>query len=103
MTREELMQRIQIEGIDPTGKAQLIDVAQYGNVLSTLWQLPSLEGGPTSYTVRIEHSNYFNPDGLPFEEKDFRDAAGGLLWAQDHLEAFFLFSGMTSWKGKSEE
>jgi hypothetical protein len=103
MMREELMQRIQTEGIDPKGTGQLIDAAQYGNVLATLWQQTSLNGGATSYTVRLEHANLFKPDGLGFEGTDYEDTAGGLLWARDHLQAFFFLSGHTSWKEGSEE
>lgn len=96
------MRQIQFEGIDPTGKGELIDVAQYGNVLHTLWHWSCPEGGTTSYTLRLEHSNHFKPDGLAFEDRDHKDIVGGLFWASDLFESFFCLSGFASDKEGSE-
>jgi hypothetical protein len=87
--REEIEQRIEEEGVDPEKKCKLVDMAQYGNVMVTFWQVPASPRGITSYVVRLDHSGDFTPDGSPLMGTDWETARGCLLWARDHLDFFF--------------
>ena len=90
--RDDLEKRIESEGVDPKGTSQLTDVAQYGDVLVTLWHQPASPEGIASYIVKLDHSVNFKPDGKPLEASHRMDANNGLRWAMEHLEFLFVVS-----------
>ena len=87
--REEIEQRIEEEGVDPQKKSELVDMAQYGNVMVTIWQVPASPRGMTSFLVKLEHSGDFTADGSPLMGTDLDTVKVCLLWAGDKLEFIF--------------
>ena len=88
--REELEERIEKEGVDPQKKGVLVDVAQYGNVLATVWNVPGADG-ITSFILKFEHSGDYEADGLPFGASDWESVNQGLKWTADKLILIFNF------------
>ena len=98
--RDELEERIEGEGVDPEQASKLTDVAQYGNVLATLWHQPSANG-VTSYILKLEHASDFTPDGSHLKAEDWSHVSDGLLWASDQLQ--FLFAALQLFGGPDDE
>jgi hypothetical protein len=87
--REEIEKRIEEEGVDPQKRSELVELAQYGNVMVTIWQVPASPRGLTSILVKLEHSGDHTADGSPLMGTDWEAARGCLLWAGDKIDFFF--------------
>ena len=98
--RDELEEQIEREGVDPKQSSKLTDVAQYGNVLATLWHQPSANGA-TSYILKLEHASDFTPDGSDLKAENWLHVRDGLLWASDRLQ--FLFVALQLFGGSDDE